>query len=155
MPPWPHPPSSPQYLPSLFVLVAAVFGVLTGRTLRTLPFVVGGTLASWAYLRFVQPQAGSGRGTPGADFSFASFFPEPVAPLAEQLAVLCSRLTGLRAAERSVPSVGSGLGLGGAVLPGTGAADAARRRCEGGGGWGRMEGILWQVCGRANAVPVR
>ncbi|KFM26142.1 Transmembrane protein 115 [Auxenochlorella protothecoides] len=116
-----------KYLPSLFVLVAAVFGVLTGRTLRTLPFVVGGTLASWAYLRFVQPQAGSGRGTPGADFSFASFFPEPVAPLAEQLAVLCSRLTGLRAAERSVPSVGSGLGLGGAVLPGTGAADAARR----------------------------
>ncbi|KAL6769584.1 hypothetical protein ACKKBG_A31585 [Auxenochlorella protothecoides x Auxenochlorella symbiontica] len=120
-----------KYLPSLFVLVAAVFGVLTGRTLRTLPFVVGGTLASWAYLRFVQPQAGSGRGTPGADFSFASFFPEPVAPLAEQLAVLCSRLTGLRAAERSVPSVGSGLGLGGAVLPGTGAADAARRRERG------------------------
>lgn len=119
-----------QYLPSLFILGAAVFGALTGRMLRTLPFVVGGTFASWGYLRFAQPQAGSSRGTPGEEFSFASFFPEAVAPLAERVAGLCSRLTGLRAGERSLQSLGPGLGLGGAVLPGTGAADAARRRCR-------------------------
>lgn len=73
------------------------------------------------------------RGDLSEEFRLASFFPQPLQPPVDRIAGAVTRLTGLGAASTAAQQqqAGSYYGLGGAVLPGSDAGDAARRRERG------------------------
>ncbi|KDD72607.1 hypothetical protein H632_c3132p0 [Helicosporidium sp. ATCC 50920] len=94
-------------------------------------FVLGGTYATWLYLRVFQDRGEGLRGDPAEDMRFAAFFPGPLQGPVDSLAGACSRVTRI-APPQPVPGAllprGALAGLGGGVLPGTHAADVSRRR---------------------------
>ena len=51
-------PPPPQHLPSLYVAAAWGGALVLGCAIRVAPFAVGGSLAAWAYLRFLQSHDG-------------------------------------------------------------------------------------------------
>ena len=53
-----HPPTSPQHLPGLYVVLMAAGSLLLGGAVRVVPFTLFGTYLAWAYLRFVQARNG-------------------------------------------------------------------------------------------------
>lgn len=93
--------------------------------LRIVPFLVYGTYSAWIYLRFFQLNEETRlRGEPGADFSFASFFPESIQPQVDVVSTIFSKLFRLGSKQ---PEQGQGA-LQGQPLPGSDGAEAARRR---------------------------
>lgn len=114
-------------LPGAFLVASALLGLASGRATQLVASALGALYCSWAYLRFFRAGSHGARGTPGDDVGFASLFPGPVTPVAERLAQAAAGVTGLAPTQPS-PGALQGMGIGGALLPGTGAADAARRR---------------------------
>lgn len=119
-----------KWVPSLFVVLAAVGCVAAGRAVQYLPFVVFGTYSGWLYLRFFQrkPEANL-KGDPSDEFAFATFFPELVQPFVSVVATICGRVfcAGRRAAGGDEED---GLAAG-KPLPGSDPVDANRRRERG------------------------
>lgn len=121
-----------KHLPGLFISVVVVGSLALGSAVRAIPFTLFGTYLAWLYLRFVQSRNGV-RGDLSEEFRLASFFPQPLQPPVDRIAGAVTRLTGLGAASTAAQQqqAGSYYGLGGAVLPGSDAGDAARRRERG------------------------
>jgi len=81
-------------LPGMYLLLILILGIVTGSTIKLLPFALFGTYTAWFYLRFFAYRADSFlRGDPSAEFSFASFFPTAAQPVAHQIAKICLKIT--------------------------------------------------------------
>lgn len=126
-----------KHLPALFAVTMVVGSLILGDAIRVIPFTLFGTYLSWAFLRFVQTRNGI-RGDLSDEFRLASFFPQPVQPAIDTVAGFCTKLTGLGASSGGQPQhaafnygMGGAVLPGGAMLPGTEAGDAARRRERG------------------------
>jgi membrane associated rhomboid family serine protease len=81
-------------LPGVYLIAILIWGIITGSTLKLLPFALFGSYTAWFYLRFFAYRADSFlRGDLSPDFSFASFFPAAAQPVADQAANVCLNIT--------------------------------------------------------------
>ncbi|KAL3138155.1 hypothetical protein ABBQ38_005383 [Trebouxia sp. C0009 RCD-2024] len=122
-----------KHLPAIFNLLTLTGALLLGSFIKTVPFVVFGTYISWFYLRFFQSKPETSlQGDPSDEFRFATFFPVALHPVIDRIAGLCSQIfrVGLQQGPARADS-GTSLPLNGAPLPGSDAAEAARRRERG------------------------
>ena len=99
-----------QWLPSIYVLLGLPIGLLY-RPLNFYPFLLFGTYFGWFYLRFLQTDPRTQlKGDPSPSFNFASFFPEFLRPVANAIAVFCSKVFHIKTKEPSTsaypPSTG-------------------------------------------------
>jgi hypothetical protein len=85
-------------LPGVYLVAILIWGIITGSTLKLLPFALFASYTAWFYLRFFAYRADSFlRGDPSPEFSFASFFPAAAQPVANQIAKVCLNVTKLDA----------------------------------------------------------
>jgi len=122
-----------KHLPAIFIALTVTGALVLGTVLKTVPFVLFGTYASWFYLRFFQSKPETSlQGDPSDEFRFATFFPGILHPVIDRVAGLCSQVfrVGLQQAPARAES-GSSYVLNGAPLPGSDNAEAARRRERG------------------------
>lgn len=81
-------------LPSLYLVVILILGIVTGSTIKLFPLALFGSYAAWFYLRYFAYRSDSFlRGDPSAEFSFASFFPAAAQPFSNQIAKACLKIT--------------------------------------------------------------
>ncbi|DBA78781.1 TPA: hypothetical protein ACH3X1_008680 [Trebouxia sp. C0004] len=119
-----------KHLPAIFIALTVTGALVLGTVLKTVPFVLFGTYASWFYLRFFQSKPETSlQGDPSDEFRFATFFPGALHPVIDRVAGLCSQVfrVGLQQAPARAES-GTSYVLNGAPLPGSDNAEAARRR---------------------------
>ncbi|KAL0029805.1 hypothetical protein WJX77_000962 [Trebouxia sp. C0004] len=122
-----------KHLPAIFIALTVTGALVLGTVLKTVPFVLFGTYASWFYLRFFQSKPETSlQGDPSDEFRFATFFPGALHPVIDRVAGLCSQVfrVGLQQAPARAES-GTSYVLNGAPLPGSDNAEAARRRERG------------------------
>lgn len=122
-----------KHLPAIFIALTVTGALVLGTVLKTVPFVLFGTYASWFYLRFFQSKPETSlQGDPSDEFRFATFFPGALHPVIDRIAGLCSQVfrVGLQQAPARAES-GNSYVLNGAPLPGSDNAEAARRRERG------------------------
>jgi len=124
-----------RHLPTVYILLTSVIALPLHEAAKIIPFVVFGAYSGWLYLRFFNENGGDG----SEEFSFASFFPEPLQPVAENVAQRTSKFTKLGISRgdgselynnnnnSSTNSSSAILGL----LPAADDAAAARRRERG------------------------
>mmetsp|Transcript_17813 Transcript_17813/g.69063 ORF Transcript_17813/g.69063 Transcript_17813/m.69063 type:complete len:337 (+) Transcript_17813:39-1049(+) len=86
-------PLGTKLVPLLIVCVNLVFLVLQLQV-ASVPFVLFGVYYSWFYLRFIQ-RRGEHVGDFSPEFSFSSFFPEPVSGVVGTMARVCYRVVSL------------------------------------------------------------
>jgi len=80
-----------RHLPAVYILLTSVISLPLHAAANIIPFVVFGAYSGWLYLRFFNENGGDG----SEEFSFASFFPEPLQPVAENVAQRTSQFTKL------------------------------------------------------------
>lgn len=121
-----------RHLPAVYILVSSAIALPFHAAAKVIPFVVFGAYSGWLYLRFFKEDGGDG----SQEFSFASFFPEPLQPVAENVAQRTSKFTKLGIARgdgsdlyNSASTTSSSAMF--ELLPAADDAAAARRRERG------------------------
>ncbi|KAG6402290.1 hypothetical protein SASPL_139168 [Salvia splendens] len=119
-----------KWLPSIALLLSVVVSFFTTDSAAHLPTVIFGTYIGWIYLRYWQRKSETKlKGDPSDEFSFSTFFPEPLRPVIDPVATIIERLLCGRRSESSDES--RGYTLGGSVLPSSDPIEASRRRERG------------------------
>lgn len=123
-----------KHLPAVYIVLTSLIALPFHVAAKVIPFVVFGAYGGWMYLRFFNEDGGDG----SEEFRFASFFPEPLQPVAENVAQRTSKFTKLGSSIRgeggTLYTNNSTNAEGTAMLglsPAPGDADAARRRERG------------------------
>jgi len=80
-----------RHLPAVYILLSSIIALPFHAAAKVIPFVVFGAYSGWLYLRFFSEDGGD----VSEEFSFASFFPEPLQPAAENVAQRTSKFTRL------------------------------------------------------------
>ncbi|CAF0756152.1 unnamed protein product [Adineta ricciae] len=117
-------------VPLLIILISIGLWFAHAVPIHFLIMLSFGIVISWTYLRFFQNHQNGTKGDMSATFSFASFFPSPIAPI---ISILANTIFGLFVqlklckpfVKKYNVASSSGLTI---TIPGPDAADADRRR---------------------------
>ncbi|UJR27239.1 hypothetical protein I4U23_008534 [Adineta vaga] len=119
-----------DHVPLLIVLVSIGLWLARAVPIHFLIMLSFGIVISWTYLRFFQNHQNGTKGDMSATFSFASFFPSPIAPIISVLAnTIFEIFVQLKLCKPFVKKYNAASSSSLTItIPGPEAADADRRR---------------------------